>query len=97
MLNLKKVFAIIMVATFLAAIPPAVLSSQSDLAQAVYTITVEGYCAKPSAPLGKDKVTADYKIMLGMRNQHASHIDSAHSQLGRHYSIVFHAGYRNRS
>jgi hypothetical protein len=51
-----------MVAAFLAALPPAVLSSQSEFAQVEYTIIVEGYAKPPGVP-GKDKTTAD-RIML---------------------------------
>ena len=65
MMNLKKIFAIVLIATFLAAIPLAVSNIDSELVQAVFTIKVEDNYGKPPGLPGKAKPTsADYKILL---------------------------------
>jgi hypothetical protein len=61
----KKVFALVMVITFVAAIPLAVSNIDSELVQAVFTIKVEENYGKPPGLPGKPQPTsADYKILL---------------------------------
>ena len=67
MLNLKKILALAIIATFLASIPLTLSGNNQGLASASYTIEVDGYYAKPPGTPGGGKGAAGGYSLTGYK------------------------------
>ena len=67
MLNLKKIMALAIIATFLASIPLTLAGNNQELASATYTIEVDGYYAKPGGTPGGGKNTVGGYTLTGYK------------------------------